>query len=319
MSIFKTLNFTNIDIGNLQSDDEMTIVPLIGDDRGDVAPPEDLQFKRTTDYGTMVFENTGSKQVIVPSNIMTRGIGGQDHAMSGSGIVSAKATTSFTNACCIEETQGGFLGTNVEMDILPITLRKAFLDINFRNTTSYRKLWGKIQKWLQGLPVRNTSRAHLRYFYDEPFFKNALENFAAAFEPVTNQLGAIVMFANVPVGIEIMPTNEHWKEYWKLLIRGCYGAELLRLRQLGLIQRSTLALPSIPDGSTANEVRNIMSQYSQNIRQQIIPMVDQISIASNKQLTKSGSLQSNLITTTSGGGGDVIEQGGTPIYMSVVL
>ena len=57
MSIFDTLKFDNIEIGDLQSVDEMTIVPILGGDRGDVAKPESLSFRSTTSYGTMVFEN----------------------------------------------------------------------------------------------------------------------------------------------------------------------------------------------------------------------------------------------------------------------
>ena len=48
MSIFKTLNFNDIEVGSVQSVDEMTIVPILGSDRGVVAKPDSLAFKQTT-------------------------------------------------------------------------------------------------------------------------------------------------------------------------------------------------------------------------------------------------------------------------------
>ena len=46
-SIFDILNFKGrgIGIGPVQSVDEMTVIPLVGDDRGDVATPESLKFE----------------------------------------------------------------------------------------------------------------------------------------------------------------------------------------------------------------------------------------------------------------------------------
>ena len=57
-SILETLNLKNFELGRVQSDDEMMLVPLVRESRGDVAAPENLRFKNTTHYGTMVFENT---------------------------------------------------------------------------------------------------------------------------------------------------------------------------------------------------------------------------------------------------------------------
>ena len=321
-TIFNKLKFTGIEIGNVQSVDEMTIVPILGDDRGEVAGPEHLKFKSTTSYGTMVFENDDPSQpVIVPNNIMIRGKGAQDHAMATSGVVLARRTQRFNTACCIEESQGGYLNSEGnETDVLPIQLRKALLAPSLRQTQSYSKLWGKIKDWLKGVPVAGRSgAAHLRYFYDTPDIRTALEQFAAEFEPVDNQIGAIIMFSGVPVGIEIMPSSEHWQAYWKLLLRGCYGAEMLRLKMLGKLKESTLVLPNIPAGATASEVKTLMVNFSQHLRQEVLPILESIDIKSQKLSSQDGSLQTSLINTTSGGGGDLIEQGSIPIYLSLVL
>ena len=125
MSLLDKLNFiNNLQLGDVQSDDEMMVVPLIGELRGNVAPPESLQFLGTTGgYGKMNFRNTNRESpAVVPTNMMVRGKGAQDHAMSGSGVVLAASDRLFQNACCVEQTQGGYLrpGQDVETDILPV-------------------------------------------------------------------------------------------------------------------------------------------------------------------------------------------------------
>jgi hypothetical protein len=324
MTIFDKLKFTGIEIGNVQSVDEMTIVPILGDNRGEVAGPEHLKFKSTTSYGTMVFENDDPSQpAIVPNNMMVRGKGAQDHAMAGSGVVLANRTTRFNTACCIEESQGGYLNSEGnEVDVLPIQLRKVLLQPSLRQAQSYSKLWSSIKTWLKGVPVgdhHGYGAAHLRYFYDTPDIRTALEQFAAEFEPVDNQIGAIIMFSGVPVGVEIMPSSEHWQAYWKLLLRGCYGAEMLRLKMLGKLKESTLVLPNIPAGATAADVKQIMENFSQHLRQEVLPILESIDIKSQKLSSQDGSLQTVTVNTTSGGGGDLIQQSNIPIYLSLVL
>lgn len=321
MSIFKTLKFDNIEIGNVQSVDEMTIVPILGAERGDVAKPSCLTFRSTTSYGTMVFENSDpAREAIVPANIMVRGRGAQDHAMSGSGIVMKNQSRSFENACCIEETQGGYLASGGnEEDVLPITLRKALLEPSVRSRDSYSKLWGKIKSWLEGIQTKNRGSAHLRNFYDTPDIKKALEDFAAEFEPVENQIGAIVMFSGVPVGIEIMPSSDHWEAYWKLLIRGCYGAEMLRLKMLGKLQPSTLVLPEIPKDASADQVKVILEGFSKHLREEVLPLLENIKVKTQTSIGRDGTFETDLLTTSSGGGGDIIQQGGSPVYLSLVL
>ena len=322
MNIFNKLKFTGIEIGNVQSVDEMTVVPILGDNRGEVAGPEYLKFNTTSDYGTMVFENDNPDMpAIVPCNMMVRGKGGQDHAMAGSGVVQATSQQSFNTACCIEETMGGSLRADGnDEDILPVNLRKALVKVSLRQNNSYSKLWGRIKTWLKDLPLTaRGSSAHLRYFYDTPEIKNALEQFASEFEPVEGQIGAIIMFSGVPVGIEIMPSSEHWDAYWKYLIRGCYGAEMLRLKMLGKIKESALIMPNIPAGATPEMVKQTMENFGQHLRQEVLPILEAIDIGSQKLMNQDGSLQTTLIQTSSGGGGDLIQQNNKPIYLSLVL
>jgi len=319
-SILEQLGFSEIGSGPVQSEDEMTVIPLVGPARGDVAEPGNLNFQQTSSYGTMVFENKDKdRDAIVPSNYMVRGRGAQDHAMSGTGVVMKGQKVSFDNACCVEESQGGLLRGGEEVDVLPAALRKALLDPSIRSRKKYSKLWTKIGSWLRGLNLRHGGRAHIRDFYDEPGIKDALENFAAAFEPVENQIGAVILFAGVPVGIEIMPSTLHWEAYWNYLIRGCYGAELIRLKMLGKIRPSALILPEIPEGSDPEQVEKILSDFSVHIQEKLLPLLEEIKIKSSNELGTSGSMKTTLLRTDSDGGGDIIEQDNEPVYLSLVL
>jgi len=331
MSIFDQLKFSDIGMGDVQSVDEMTIVPLVGPDRGNVAPPQSLQFQRTSGYGTMVFENKDTdRPAIIPSHTQIRGRAAQDHAMSGSGVVLSNQTKSFNNACCIESSQGGYLRSDGnEEDILPITLRKALLSPSMRSRNAYDKLWVDITSWMRGLGSRlrrGSDRAHLRDFYDAPEYKEALEAFAAEFEPVDGQIGAIIMFSGVPVGIEIMPSSLHWEAYWQKILRGCYGAEMLRLKQLGKLEPSTLIMPDLSEANSieninerANKVKEILSDFTEHLKTEVVPLIEQIVINKTNRMSTVGNIETEMVLTGNGGGGDLLTQDSKPIYLSLVL
>jgi hypothetical protein len=319
MSFFEKLKFTELGISGIQSVDEMTIYPIVGPNHEEIGRPTSLRFKKTSNYGTMVFENDDSKPIIVPANIMARGPSAQDHAMSGAGIVPAKSSKSFDTACCIQQRQGGLLSEkDIEHDILPIGLRKAFLDPKFRNEKNMSRLWPSISKWLEGMSLKERGAAHLRYFYGDPEVKKNLEEFAAEFEPVQNQIGAIVMFCGVPVGIEIMPSADHWMTYWKYLIRGCYGAELLRLKMIGKLKSSILQLPEIPSGSKPDDVEKFLDSYINGAIKDIVPALDTLNVVTKKTIGSGAGMSLDLIQVGQGGG-DLITISQTPVYLSVVL
>jgi hypothetical protein len=320
MSILETLKFTKLDAGSVQVVDDMTVVPLIGENRGEIAEPLSLKFQRTSDYGSMVYKNVDEEYAaIVPTNVMVRGTGAQDHAMAGSGIVVANKTVTFRNACCIESSQGGYLGGQEnEYDILPIQLRKKLLPLGMRNEKSYDKLWPDIKKWLRGTGVGDA--AHLRYFYDNPAIQQSLEAFSAEFEPVSGQIGAIVLFQEQIVGIEVMPSLLHWEVYWKLLIRGCYGAELIRLKKMGKIHSAQLTMPTFPKVITdPRQLTTVVDKFADGIRQDIIKKLDLIHLNQAASLGKIEDLETVSLETTKGGGGDMITQKDEPIYLSLVV
>lgn len=326
MSIFKLLKFDDVNISRLQSVDEMMLVPLVGTTKSEVAEPQDLLFESTTDYGTMTFRNNDKHcAAIVPSNLMVRGKDAQDHAMSGSGIVKCNTETFFENACCIESSQGGYLTDDKDnfYDILPLDLRREFCnDRHLYRKIAYDKLWKPISKWLNGLSLINDDGymdSHLNYFYDDKNIKNELEIFAAEFEPIENQIGALILFSGVPVGLEIMPTAAHWEYYWKLLIRGCYGAELIRLKRLDRIKPVIHKFPDLVDCKNPESIEEKMEEYIFKIQNSIPQLLDKINISSKSKIQKSSYLVTDFLELNTGGGGEVIHQNNNPIYLSLVL
>lgn len=325
MSIFKLLKFDDVNISGLQCVDEMMLVPLVGTTKSEIAEPQDLSFISTTDYGTMRFRNNDEQRsAIVPSNIMVRGKDAQDHAMSGSGVVKAISSTSFKNACCIESSQGGYLTDSKDnfYDILPLDLRRDFCnDRDLYARIGYDKIWKAIGIWLKGAlnDDDGSPDSHLNFFYNDKDTKNELENFAAEFEPIENQIGALILFSGVPVGLEIMPTAAHWDFYWKLLIRGCYGAELIRMKRMKRINPVVHNFPDLTDCKNIETIEEKMDEYIFKIQNSIPQMLDRIDISSKTKIGRKTHLVTDFLKLSTGGGGEVIHQDNHPIYLSLVL
>jgi hypothetical protein len=316
MNIFDKLGFKKLDYGSIQSVDEMTIIPILGDDRTkNTSNPHNIKFNRTTGYGSMVFENTDSAGYgIIPSNTMILSEQrAQDHAMSEVGIVVAGNTTTFKNACCVQSSQGGYLDgskDNNEYNILPLELRKKLLSTTLRNEEKFSKLWKNIEDWMKGVP--NISRGgHLEYFFKP--FKKELEDFVAEFEPVENQIGSVILFNEKPVGLEIMPTVSYWNVYWKWIIRGCYGAQLLKLKKANQIQPSKIKLPELT-GDVVDTIEKFFDELKTTF-------LNKLSFAENEVVSKklkNKEIYQKLIKFGSGGGDLIIEEG-TPTYLSAIL
>lgn len=316
-SIFEKLGFNDLEFDDIQSADEMTIIPIIGRDRtSEIAKPENLRFTRTTNYGSMCFENIDSDyDAIVPSNMsIITDQRAQDHAMSEPNIVKPKKVTIFTNACCIQSSQGGFIrGNDHQYDILPLELRLNLLSLTMRSKNDYSKLWNHIGKFISGIPKVTGHGEHLEHFFRP--YKKELNDFIAEFEPVKNQIGAIILFTDKIAGIEILPTVSHWNYYWTWLIRGCYASQLLKLKLTNQINKCRLTISNIPD--SIDEMKESINNSLNSTKELFIDKTRNINISSlgTKKLSNTCT---NQIIKTNCGGGDLIIQNNNPIYLSMV-
>ena len=209
--------------GRIQSVGYMQVIPLtceedMTDDR--IVSPAKAAKVGTSDYGTLQIKNESDKVMIVPSQtayVVKQAA--QDHALPHAGVIGKKKNKTYTTARCIQQSQGGYIsGANHTMAVLPFVMRETAH--KGRNEHGYDRLWSSIQKLNQEAGVRGSG--NLVVFLDA--FKKELDQFVAEFEPVPNQIGAIILIGGKVVGVERSPNYEYWTEVWPALIRECYGS-----------------------------------------------------------------------------------------------
>lgn len=214
-------------LGRMQTSGIMQVLPLISEIHDErFVSPVSAGTMWTNNYGEMEFRNTSDKTMLIPTNatyIVKQQA--QDHAMSTAGLIKKHSRKEYTNAMCVEETQGNYISEGQhEMTLLPYSLREASFDR--RNLThSCGKLWDDIAGLLR--ETRSGHGGHLCEFMNA--FDKELNQFVAEFECVPNQVGAIVLINGVVVGIERTPSHTYFKDVWQPLIRECYGSEAIRV------------------------------------------------------------------------------------------
>jgi len=313
--IFEQLGIKT-EYGSVQSVDEMTVLPVLGDDlTKQIAAPEKLKFERTTSYGTMRWMNEDVDwPAVVPANAMVlTKQAAQDHAMASAGLVESGKSRDYENAMCVQETQVGYIKGAEDCDVLPLSLRMATLDVNFRASQDYDKLWPSIRDWLKGVPNVESGSAHIENFFRP--YEASLNEFVAEFEPVNDQVGAFVFFLNTLVGFELMPTKAHWNKYWKWLVRGCYGAELLRLKLLGAIKKNRI---DVPEGCrTLDDFREL----SDGVQSNFMTIAGDLMITGRTRFYEIGDHRLDFAIANKPGGGDVVvdRNTGDTLYASLVI
>jgi len=93
---------------------------------------------------------------------------------------------------------------------------------------------------------------------------------------------------------------------------------LVRLQELKKVKSSALIFPKIPDGADVAQAAEILSKFSDQLKADILPIFNQISLLEKKSLLTTP-LKSELVKTTQNGVGDVVYQNDEPIYVSIVL
>lgn len=261
----------NLYAGEVQSVDGMSVVPLIDkEDKSyeEISPIEEVEFVGTLEYGSMKYENNSDDGVgVVPTNhTVISKQRAQDHAMSNAGLVEANDREVFTNACCIQSSQGGRLKRSDDehmFGVLPVNLRNKLVG-NKRREKRYGKLWDDIGDWNDSV-LSNRVQA-LDRFFDE--FEEELDHFLAEFEVVKNQIGALIFFGSNLMGIEITPYFDYWNQVWDWLVRGCYGSEYIR-QQINTSMRR-FSLPDFDDCDDIEEIREEMKNYLDNVRENLL-------------------------------------------------
>lgn len=329
------LDLNKFSIGNKQTVGIMSVYPLIAEDeKTNLAMFEDIKFNGTINYGQMSFTNNSDNVFILPTgySIMTKQAA-QDHALTFASLLRPKENKVFKNACCIQQTQGGYIKgeDNMEFSILPLYIRKQVLK-NFRvsnndydNYNDFSRLWDNIREFQKKLTNQHDS--NLIHFFNK--YLDRLATFNAEFECVPNQRGAIISINDKIIGVEIVPTHEYWSKIWSSLIRDCYGSEVLRLTELKIIKTFKDNVKNkldLSECSNVSDIKNVLEDLKNKETKDGLEILKNISNfeykeQSHKALDNQNSFENLKYNVIKGKGvvGEVYKENENLIYLSLLF
>lgn len=207
-------------LGQPQRAGVLTMVPVFGPSYPGIAPPRSgLKLSRVVTYGQVELTNpAGSGVAIVPLHVGYIQDSAQNHALCRSAFVAAGQTLRFDDACCVQETQGGYLaGRDQWFFVLPVELRADAL--RMRGEARYNKLWDAIAGFngRYGLPARG----HLEQVLTRK--RAGLTQYQSRFELLEGQIGALFFVGSRLAGVEIAPDPVYFAEVWMALVCFAYG------------------------------------------------------------------------------------------------
>ena len=311
-----SLDLTNCRLGSPQRSGAMTVVPLMGADRnGHFAPPlSGLKLAGVRGYGNVEMENrsgNGDGVAIVPLHIGYIQDGAQNHALCRSAFIGADQSVTFRDACCVQESQGGYLeGADQWFFVLPLQLREKALEE--RGVEDYGKLWSDIAQLniRLGLP----QRGHLEQIVcrQRPY----LTQYASRFELLPGQTGALFFLCDKLAGIEIAPSSQYFEEVWAALVRFCYGVAAMEIERRNSASETTTALPF--HGKDLEDVRRQLMESRKATTQRLMESLrtmkpEQFEIEEEERF-----LELRLSTVTSRNfTGQIVQEGGDLVYASI--
>jgi hypothetical protein len=202
----------------------MQVVPLVSDFHdGRFAAPIEARIG-TAGYGHLVVVNPADREMLVPAGAAYLvAQQAQNHALPSAGCVPKQTTRTFDTAVCVQQTQGGYITEGQhELMLLPAALRRAAHAQRLEKT--YHRLWPAIGEFNAAAGLESTG-GHLEKFFEK--FRAELDHFVAEFEPVPQQVGAVVLVNGSVAGVERSPSADYFRAVWKPLIRECYGSMAL--------------------------------------------------------------------------------------------
>ncbi|WP_432839144.1 ARPP-1 family domain-containing protein [Dactylosporangium sp. CA-092794] len=208
-------------LGTPQRAGALTMVPVFGPAYPGIAPPRSgLKLGRVVTYGQVELHNPGTSGVaIVPLHVGYIQDAAQNHALCRSAFIAAGQTLRFDDACCVQESQGGYLAGRDDQwfFVLPVELRTAAL--RARGTAQYSKLWSQIGAFNDryGLPARG----HLEQVLTRQ--RAGLTQYQSRLELLDGQLGAVFLVGGALAGVEIAPDPVYFAEVWMALACFAYG------------------------------------------------------------------------------------------------
>lgn len=244
MTALAMIDLAGFRLGVPQRAGVLTMVPVFGTAYpGVLSPREGVKLARVDGYGTVLLRNPGGDGVaIVPLHIGYVQDGAQNHALCRSAFLAAGQELRFTDACCVQESVGGYLGERDQWFFtLPLELRATALSL--RGEANYSKLWSAISRLNRsyGLP----GRGHLESILARK--RNVLTQFRSRLERVAGQLGALFFLGSRLVGAEIAPTPAYFADVWPALVCFAYGPAAMRHEPVPVVDAEPYAVSTLDE------------------------------------------------------------------------
>ena len=214
------VSLTGHRLGTPQRAGALTMVPVFGAAYPGIAPPRTgVKLSRVDGYGRVVLHNGGpDAPAIVPLHVGYVQDGAQNHALCRSAFLAPGQELLFDDACCVQETQGGYLAERDQwFFVLPVELRAAALDLS--GVSNYSKLWSAITALNER--YRLPARGHLEQVLTGK--RAVLTQFQSRLELLPRQLGALFFIGDRLAGMEIAPDPRYFAEVWMALVCFAYG------------------------------------------------------------------------------------------------
>lgn len=221
--------------GRIQRVANMAVAPIITETPfSNVGGTGNVYMANDKSYETMQFANEGDKIGVVPQGymVMQHKTGAQDRAVPSFELVKSKGKKD-VNVKCVQSGQGGHFGTQKDdrdWQFLPLSLRARAYRPEQRKSKEFGSLWDEISTF--NVAAGTSSGSHIEYFYKQ--FSKDLDTFVAQFELVANQVGAMVFINDELRAIEVMPNEQIWAENFHRLVRYCYGADAVAVREMAV-------------------------------------------------------------------------------------
>ena len=311
-----SLDLSHRHFGTPQRSGAMTVLPLLGSDGNGrfSSPLSALKLSGVEGYGKVEMENASGKDggvAIVPLHIGYIQDRAQNHALCRSALIGAGQKLKFRDACCVQESQGGYLeAADQWFFILPLQLREAALKL--RGTENYGKLWQDISQLSTALGL--PARGHLEQVIcrHRPY----LTQYASRFELVPEQTGAVFFSQDKLLGVEIAPSARYFEELWAPLVCFCYGVAAMQMeRRNGDIHVEETRPFSAKD---LDELKGALFESRLESSRQLMETLQNTATECFELEEEERFLDLRLSTATSGNyAGQIVQEKGRLVYASV--
>jgi len=292
----------------------MTVVPVFGPERTDIALPSvGAALSRVRTYGSVDLTNSDRQKIgIAPLHMGFIQKGAQNHALCRSLLLGPGETVPLDDACCVQAAQGGYLagGEQRWFFVLPLALRSRALQL--RHQKGYNKLWTDIAVYNRTMGL--DARGHLEQILTRK--RAYLTQYQSRFEREESQIGALFFLEERLAGIELAPSAEYFREIWMPLVCFGYGVAAMQIE-------TAAPTPEEPP-FTATSLAELRSELERSRRERDCQVAGWLrsaaryggAIKRQKPEARRGNLQ---LRTVEGApvAGQIVHDGGQIVYASL--